>query len=336
MNLPPRFAGFVILDECPVQATELLGESVFVRPIGHLNPHSYFDIVTRVLSNPSWRPPDADEVFAKTHPCAALRFESVPGETARDALTRLHAMSLPYVLSLAHRLMTPCTVLCETVEDLNRESMLFNMQVGSAVPYFFYPEGGREFVDSVLASEEASGHSLLLLRAFRDLLSDDNPEYRVVKGWMTLELMADALGARPSKRQTSIERVPRTVLKVAALVEQLETEVDNGLVFTKGTWSDTKTGFLAAVYQRRNCIIHSGRCDPGERRCKRRRAADRRCSDLEALSKDLSLLVHSMLRSYVYPSPGIQTAGTEPVRFELRGGRIAPAREDSDPRPDPA
>jgi hypothetical protein len=314
-----RFAGFVILDECPVQATETLGESVFVRPIGHLSPESYFDAITRMLSDRSWRPPDADRMFAATHPCAAIRFEEVPGDSAEEALTGLHASALPHVLSLAHRLLTPCRVLCEAVEDLNRGSILFNMLVGSAVPYFFYPEGGREFVENVLAVEKRSGHALLLLRAFRDFLSDDNPEYRVVKGWMTLELMADALGASVTRNRKG----NKTLLKVAALVEQLETAVDNGLVFTKGTWEDEKLGFLAAVHQRRNCIVHSGRCDPAERRCKRRGSSEKRCSELEPLAKDLVLLLHSMLRSYLYPLPGVGVKmRPEGVELQLRGGRI--------------
>jgi hypothetical protein len=330
MSAACRFAGFVILDECPVQATELLADSVFVRPIGHLSPESYFDVVTRMLSNRSWRPPDADEMFARTHPCAALRFEVVQGESAHEALRHLHGASLPYVLSLAHRLMTPCRVLCAAVEDLELKSILFDMQVGSAVPYFFYPEGGREFLQGVQALEDESGHALLLLRAFSDLLSDDNPEYRIVKGWMALELMADALGVRTPRKATSAERTPATVRRVAALVQRLETEVDNGLVFTKGTWEDAKLGFLSAVYQRRNCIIHAGRCSPGAKRCQRRQTVDQRCGDLEPLSKDLVLLAHSMLRSYVHPSSGIQTLSTGPVSFELRGGRIVPTQDDSD------
>lgn len=324
MTASHGFSGFVILDECPVQAVERLGESVFVRPIGHLSPDSYFDVITRVLSDRSWRPPDADTKFAATHPCAAMRFESVPGKEAEEALSELHSLALPYVLSLAHRLMTSCVVLCEAVEDLGRKRMLFDMRIGSAVPYFFYPESGREFVESVMTTEKRSGHALLLLRAFRDLLSDANPEYRVVKGWTTLELMADALGARASRG----EKGNRTLLKVSALVEQLETEVDNGLVFTKGSWEDAKLGFLDAIHQRRNCIIHSGRCDAIERRCKRRSKADRRCSELEPLSKDLVLLLHSLLRSYLYPSSGLAVTSPNWVELELRGGRIVIGNKD--------
>ena len=106
--------------------------------------------------------------------------------------------------------------------------MLFDMQVGSAVPYFFYPEGGREFLQGVQALEDESGHAFLLLGAFRDLLSGDNPEYRIVKGWMELELMADALDVRAPRKATSAERIPATVRRVAALVQRLETEVRQG------------------------------------------------------------------------------------------------------------